>query len=198
MRAMQSGPATSGNAQNSADTAMRRDDIGDTVGHFGTMPGSWQDPQIHLRSSASGRSAHAYHDIVDFVGKDTMEETVVAGMHEGGQVIIKSGVKPKLKALTLSQWSIANLAILYTLVGEGKLEGGNMLDYLPIPRRFISSPSVTKMYRYISTTESIVNCRHVMTSGGARISHTCTQCNSIVCDYPVVLNIDAACAPVPR
>ena len=22
--------------------------------------------------------------------------------------------------------------------------------------------------------------------------------NSIVCDYPVVLNIDAACAPVPR
>ena len=24
------------------------------------------------------------------------------------------------------------------------------------------------------------------------------QCNSIVCDYPVVLNIDAACAPVPR
>ena len=111
MRAMQSGPATSGNAQNSADTAMRRDDIGDTVGHFGTMPGSWQDPQIHLRASASGRSAHAYHDIVDFVGKDTMEETVMAGMHEGGQFIIKSGVKPKLDALTLPQWSIATLAI---------------------------------------------------------------------------------------
>ena len=146
MRAMQSGPATSGNAQNSADTAMRRDDIGDTVGHFGTMPGSWQDPQIHLRSSASGRSAHAYHDIVDFVCKDTTEETVVAGMHEGGQVIIKSGVKPKLEALTLSQWSIANLAILYTLVGEGKLEGGNMLDYLSY---------TTKIYQLTQRYENV-------------------------------------------
>ena len=155
MRAMQSGPTTSGNAfidvqrepaLNSSQAAMRRDDLGDTVGHFGTMPGSWQDPQIHLRSSASGRSANAYHDIVDFVGKDTMEETVVAGMHEGGQVIIKSGVKPKLESLTLSQWSIANLAILYTLVGEGKLEGGNMLDYLSY---------ATKIYQLTQRYENV-------------------------------------------
>ena len=41
------------------------------------MPGWWQDPQTHLRASASGRSAQAYRDIVDFVGKDMMEETVV-------------------------------------------------------------------------------------------------------------------------
>ena len=59
-----------------------------------------------------------------------MYETVVAGMHEGGQIILKSGVKPKLESLTLSQWSIANLAILYTVVGEGKLEGNGMLYYL--------------------------------------------------------------------
>ena len=166
MRAMQSGPATSGNAQNSADTQCGEttwETHSDVSEQCQICTGSWQDPQLHLRSSASGRSAHAYHDIVDFVGKDTMEETVVAGMHEGRQVIIKSGVKPKLESLTLSKWSIANLAILYTLVGEGKLEGGgDMLDYLsytPVPRRFISSPSVTKMYRYISTTGSIVNCR---------------------------------------
>ena len=101
---------------------MRRDYLVDaSVGRFGTMPGSWQDPQIYMRSSASGRSAHAYHDIVDFVGRESMEETVVAGMHEGGQIILKLGVKPKLESLTLSQWSISNLAILYTLVGEGKL-----------------------------------------------------------------------------
>ena len=90
---------------------MRRDDLVDaSVGRFGTMPGSW-----------FCRSAHAYHDIVDFVGRESMEETVVAGMHEGGQIILKLGVKPKLESLTLSQWSISNLAILYTLVGEGKL-----------------------------------------------------------------------------
>ena len=150
MRAMQSGPTTSENAfidgqretaLNSSQAAMRRDDLRDTVGRFGTMPGSWQDPQIHLRSSAS-----AYHDIVDFVGKDTIEETVVAGMHEGGQVIIKSGVKPKLESLTLSQWSIANLAILYTLVGEGKLEGNRILDYLSY---------TTKIYQLTQRYENV-------------------------------------------
>ena len=74
---------------------MRRDDLVDaSVGRFGTMPGSWQDPQIHLRSSASGRSAQAYHDIVDFVGRESMEETVVAGMHEGGQIILKLVLNP--------------------------------------------------------------------------------------------------------
>ena len=155
MRAMQSGPTTSENAfidgqretaLNSSQAAMRRDDLGDTVGRFGTMPGSWQDPQIHLRSSASGRSAHAYHDIVGFVGKDTMEETVMAGMHEGGQDIIKSGVKPKLESLTLSQWSIANLTILYTLVGEGKLECNSILDYLSY---------TTKIYQLTQRYENV-------------------------------------------
>ena len=155
MRAMQSGPTTSENAfidgqretaLNSSQAAMRRDDLGDKVGRFGTMPGSWQDPLVHLRSSASGRSAHAYHDIVDFVGKDTMEETVVAGMDEGGQVIVKSGVKPKLESLTLSQWSISNLAILYTLVGEGKLEGISILDYLSY---------TTKIYQLTQRYENV-------------------------------------------
>ena len=160
MQGMQAGPTTSGNAivdghggfaQNSAETAMRRDDaerepIIASAGRFGTMPGAWQDPQIHLRSSASGRSAHAYHDIVDFVGKDTMEETVVAGTHEGGHIILKSGVKPKLESLALSQWSIANLAILYTLVGEGKLDGNSMLDYLSY---------TTKIYQLTQRYENV-------------------------------------------
>ena len=45
--------------------------------------------------------------------------------------MVKSGPrKPKLENLTLSQWSIANLAILYKLVGENRLGADAMLDYL--------------------------------------------------------------------
>ena len=116
LRSRQSGPTTSSNsiidgqgelAQNLVQTAMLRDDMGEmerepiiaSVRRFGTMPGAWQDPQLYLRSCVSRRSAHAYHDIVDLMGRDTMEETVVAGMHEGGQIIIK----PKLESLTLPQ-----------------------------------------------------------------------------------------------
>ena len=85
MQGMQAGPTTSGNAivdghrgfeQKSGETAVRRDDAErepfiESAGRFGTMPGAWQDPQIHLRSAASGRSAHPYHGNVDFVGKYT-------------------------------------------------------------------------------------------------------------------------------
>ena len=127
MRSMQPGPTTSGNAivygqrelaQNSVEMAMQRDDLGDSsVGRFGTMPGAWQDLQIHLRSSASGRSAQAYHDIVDFVGRDTVEEMVVAGAQI---ILLKSGVKPKLESLTLSQWSIASLALHSGWRGEDR------------------------------------------------------------------------------
>lgn len=58
------------------------------------------------------------------------EETIIGGQGDQ-QIIVKSGPrKPKLENLTLSQWSIANLAILYKLVRENKLGGDSMLDYL--------------------------------------------------------------------
>jgi len=66
-----------------------------TFEHCATIPGLWQDPQVHLISSATGRSANVHYDVVDFIGKDTVEEKVVAGTHEGRQIIVKSGVKPK-------------------------------------------------------------------------------------------------------
>ncbi len=45
--------------------------------------------------------------------------------------MLKSGPrKPRLEALTLCQWSIANLSILYKFVGDGKLHGAAMMDYL--------------------------------------------------------------------
>ena len=75
-----------------------------------------------------------------------MEEEVVAGTHEGRQIIIKSGAKPKLDSLTLSQWSIANLAILYMLLGEGKLDEQGMVDYLSY---------TTNIYQLIQRYENI-------------------------------------------
>ena len=50
---------------------------------------------------------------------------------------VKSGPKkPKLENLSLSQLSIANLAILYKLVGEEKLVGPALMDYLSYSTKF--------------------------------------------------------------
>ena len=90
---------------------------------------SWQDPQVHL-STATGKSTSSYLDICDFIPNAVEEELVIGGQGDQ-QVIVKSGPKkPKLENITLSQWSIANLAILYKLAGEGKLMGENLMDYL--------------------------------------------------------------------
>jgi len=124
MRALQ-GSATAGVNQGT------RPDGTATAGReqIGTLPGSWQDPQIHLMTAAAGRSC-AYYDVVDFIGRDMVEEEVVAGTTDGNRIIVKSGVKPKLESITLSQWSIGNLAILYKLLGEGKLRDLGIIDYL--------------------------------------------------------------------
>ena len=90
---------------------------------------SWNDPQIHL-SSAAGKSTSSYLDICDFA-QSCVEEEVVLGSHGDQQFIVKSGPKkPRLENMTLSQWSVANLAILYKLVGENKLQGPALMDYL--------------------------------------------------------------------
>ena len=91
---------------------------------------SWRDPQIFLESAASGKSAPTHYDITDFIS-NTVEEEIVVGGNGTQQVIVKSGPrKPKLENVTLAQWSVANLAILYKLVAESKLHAGNLLDYL--------------------------------------------------------------------
>ena len=90
---------------------------------------SWNDPQIHI-ASATGKSTSTFLDICDFVPHSIEEDLVVGGQGDQ-QLVIKSGSKkPKLESLTLSQWSIANLAILYRLVNEGKLVGPSLMDYL--------------------------------------------------------------------
>ena len=90
---------------------------------------TWNDPQIHL-ASATGKSVTPYLDICDFVPANIEEEVLIGG--NGDQrIVVKSGPKkPILENLTLSQWSIANMAILYKLINEGKLLGSSLLDYL--------------------------------------------------------------------
>ena len=82
-----------------------------------TQP-SWQDSQVHI-ATATGKSSSAFYCICDFVPTSVEEEMVIGGQRQQ-QTVVKSGPKkPKLESLTLSQWSIANLRILYKLVGEG-------------------------------------------------------------------------------
>lgn len=91
---------------------------------------SWRDPQIFLESAAQSKSAPTHLDITDFIS-GTIEEEIIVGGNGTQQVVVKSGPrKPKLENVTLAQWSVANLAILYKLVGESKLHAGNILDYL--------------------------------------------------------------------
>ena len=90
---------------------------------------SWNDPLIHI-ASATGKSTSTFYDVCDFVPHSVDEDLVVGGQGDQ-QLVIKSGPKkPKLESLTLSQWSIANLAILYKLVNDGKLVGPSLMDYL--------------------------------------------------------------------
>lgn len=91
---------------------------------------SWRDPQIYLQAAATGKSVPTHLDITDFV-TGSVEEEIVVGGNGSQQIIVKSGPKkPKLENITLAQWNVANLAILYKLVSEGKLDGSNILDYL--------------------------------------------------------------------
>ena len=76
---------------------------------------SWKDPQIYLSSAANGKSASTPYDIVDFVSGEDGRRNYWGGTG-AHQVVLKSGPKkPRLENVTLAQWTIANLAILYRL-----------------------------------------------------------------------------------
>ena len=94
-----------------------------------TAQPTWNDPQIHL-ASATRNSVPPYLDICDSV-PSSIEEEVLIGGNGDQRIVVKSGPKKSiLENLTLSQWSIANMAILYKLINEGKLQGQSLLVYL--------------------------------------------------------------------
>ncbi|XP_062605897.1 uncharacterized protein LOC134267691 [Saccostrea cucullata] len=97
---------------------------------------SWQDPQIYLKSLSAPTSSQ-YHDIVDFVNLAAASQSErVLSNNEDGQLVFKSGPsKPKLENISLSQWSVANLAILQKLLQENALSPNHMLDYLSYTTR---------------------------------------------------------------
>ena len=95
---------------------------------------SWNDPQVFLRMAAGKASpVIQYYDIVDFANLSSLmvREEVVANGARGAELVLRDGPrKPKLSALSLPQWSVANLAILSKLQEDGKLDAAATLDYL--------------------------------------------------------------------
>ena len=81
-----------------------------------------------MESAAIGKSAPMHYDIMDFISS-TVEDKIIVGGNGSQQAVAKSGPpKPKLENVSLAQWPVANLAILYKLVAEANLHGGNILD----------------------------------------------------------------------
>ena len=148
MRAMQASQPTARTTSHTSDLGPLVNDV-TSLGRGAHYPNSWQDPQIHL-AAASGQLCDgkppSYHDITDFVSRDRVEEQVIAGNHDGTQVIIKTGGKVKLEGLTLSQWSIANLAILYRLQQQGDFTSQSVIDYLS---------HTTKIYQLIQRYDNV-------------------------------------------
>ena len=55
---------------------------------------------------------------------------------EGGQLVFKSGpLKPKLESVTLCQWSMANISIMYNLLETGALNLEKKIDYMSYTKR---------------------------------------------------------------
>ena len=106
---------------------------------------SWKDPQIHIKT-ANGKSASSYYDICDFVPNNIGEELVIGGQVDQ-QVVVKSGKKKtNLENLSLSQWSITNLAILLKLGGKIGWPCAHGLPFLfycyQLIKNFISQTSI--------------------------------------------------------
>jgi hypothetical protein len=111
---------------------------------------SWQDPQVYIKSVTGSKDHH--YNIVDFVDAhlDISEKVVSSG--EGFDLVYRSGSrKPKLENLTISQWSGANIAILYRLYQDGTLGLDNIFDYLSYTTfiyGLISSHELGSVYQF--------------------------------------------------
>jgi hypothetical protein len=114
---------------------------------------SWQDPQVFIKS-VSGTTRSTCYNIVDFVDNhiyNAQSERVLSTGDEFEIVCRAGSRKPRLEQLTISQWSLANLAILYRLVEEGSLSSSEILDYLSHTSQIyslIASHELVSVYQY--------------------------------------------------
>ena len=112
---------------------------------------SWQDPQVYLKSVINSKPS--CYNIVDFIDvTNSVSEKVLSAGDDGMEIVCRSGSrKPKLEGITISQWSLANIAILYKLFQEGTLKLEEVFDYLSYTSHIyslIGSHEVTSVYFY--------------------------------------------------
>ena len=141
----------------------------------------WKDPQIYLSSAANGKSASSHYDIVDFVSGN-VEEKIIVGGSGSHQVVVKSGSKkPKLENVSLAQWTVANLAILYKLKGEAKLTGEGFFDYLSYTTKVCQLIQRYNLVSVLLYDREYRNSNGVMNLDGAQMCLICTQyiCNPV-------------------
>ena len=89
---------------------------------------SWQDPQVYLKSVVNKVQCL---NIVDFVDLNQSQTERVLSTVDDLEFVCRSGSrKPKLENCTISQWSLANIAILYKLFQDGSIQLHEVFDYL--------------------------------------------------------------------
>ena len=90
-------------------------------------------------------------------------------------VILKSDPrKPKLEAVTLAQWSIANLGILYKLLEEGKLDSKSILAYLSYTTKICQLVQRFNLVSVCCMTGNTGGSSLPMAFGGGLISLICS------------------------
>ena len=106
-----------------------------TMNQVPTAQPSWADPQLFLKNLPQGPSQKGtqFIDVTDFVeisGGNVTEEVIVSDQGQA-QIVLRSGArKPALSSLSVTQWSLANLAILRKLIDTGRLSDSAIMDYL--------------------------------------------------------------------
>ena len=97
----------------------------------GPTMATWNDPQLHI-TTAAGKAPSSFLDITDYVSvAGATHEEVIVDTDRGPQLIFRSGArKPKLESVSIPQWSVANLAILHTLMKDLSYDMNDVTDYL--------------------------------------------------------------------
>lgn len=111
---------------------------------------SWTDPQVYLKGISGARCAH--YAIVDFVDISSSPVERVVSSNDDFEIVCRSGTrKPKLENISISQWSGANIAILYRLHQDGTLGLPEVFDYLSYTSHIyslISSHELISVFYY--------------------------------------------------